>query len=72
MRSNLRSALGALAPAAEIESITLAITTLIDGLWLRAGLRADGWDRHAALRQMEDYIRHRLGEKVATLRSRSG
>jgi TetR/AcrR family transcriptional regulator, transcriptional repressor of bet genes len=72
MRSNLRSALAELAPKADIEPITLGITTLIDGLWLRAGLQANGFGREAALTQMEDYIRHRLGAAVASLRSAPG
>ncbi len=69
MRSNLRSALAGLALADEIDAIALGITTMIDGLWLRAGLQSGGFGQAEALAQMSDYVRHRLGEKAMAGRS---
>ncbi len=60
MRSNLMSALSALVPPEERESVVLEITTLIDGLWLRLGLRSEGMNAPAALTQMADYLSHRV------------
>ncbi len=60
MRSNLMSALVHLLPRAECEAVALSITTLIDGLWLRAGLQSEGLSRDIALAQMRDYLDHRL------------
>lgn len=60
MRSNLMSALIHLLPRAECEAVALTITTLIDGLWLRAGLQSKGLSRDIALAQMRDYLDHRL------------
>ncbi|MBP2563431.1 hypothetical protein J2857_006230 [Neorhizobium galegae] len=50
----------ALVPADECEHGALAITALIDGLWLRLGLRSDGLAREDALQQMRDYLACRL------------
>jgi len=60
MRSNLMSALVHLLPRAECEAVALAITALIDGLWLRAGLQSQGFTREMALAQMRDYLHHRI------------
>lgn len=60
MRSNLVSALVDLVPRGEVETIALGITTMIDGLWLRAGLQEGGIDGGAALAQMRDYVAHRI------------
>jgi len=60
MRSNLMSALVALVPEDECEHVALAITALIDGLWLRLGLGSDGFTREDALQQMRDYLSYRL------------
>lgn len=60
MRSNLMSALAHLLPADQREAVALGITTLIDGLWLRAGLQSGGIDRETALAQMRDYVAHRV------------
>ncbi|MBY5868652.1 choline-binding transcriptional repressor BetI [Rhizobium leguminosarum] len=60
MRSNLMSALVHLLPRAECEEVALTITSLIDGLWLRAGLQSGGLSRDMALAQMRDYLDHRL------------
>lgn len=68
MRSNLLSALADLVPADQREAIALGITTLIDGLWLRAGLQSGGIDREAALAQMRDYVAHRIPAAAADRR----
>lgn len=60
MRSNLMSALVALVPEDECEYVALAITALIDGLWLRLGLQSDEFTREDALQQMRDYLSYRL------------
>ncbi|MGF0536925.1 choline-binding transcriptional repressor BetI [Agrobacterium sp. ES01] len=60
MRSNLRSALKHLLPKAECEEVVLALTTLIDGLWLRLGLDSGGITRQVALDQIHSYLAHRL------------
>ncbi|RDL52557.1 HTH-type transcriptional regulator BetI [Ensifer sp. M14] len=60
MRSNLLSALTHILPASECEDVALAITSLIDGLWLRLGLQSGGLTRDMALAQMRDYLVHRL------------
>lgn len=64
MRSNLMSALVALVPKDECEHVALAITALIDGLWLRLGLQSDAFTREDALKQMRDYLSHRLPREV--------
>jgi TetR/AcrR family transcriptional repressor of bet genes len=60
MRSNLLSALDALVPQDQSEAVALGISSLIDGLWLRLGLRADGISAPDALAQMADYLNHRI------------
>ena len=60
MRSNLMSALSALVPAEECGSVAFGITTLIDGLWLRLGLRSGALSAAEALEQMVDYLSHRV------------
>lgn len=60
MRSNLMSALVHLLPREECEGVALTITSLIDGLWLRAGLQSGGLTRETALAQMRDYLAHRI------------
>jgi TetR/AcrR family transcriptional repressor of bet genes len=60
MRSNLMTALSALVLPEERESVALGITTLIDGLWLRLGLRSGGVSAPEALAQMADYLGHRV------------
>ncbi|CCF01079.1 choline-binding transcriptional repressor BetI [Sinorhizobium fredii] len=60
MRSNLMSALIHLLPEDECEAVVLGITALIDGLWLRLGLQSSGLTREDALRQLRDYLAHRL------------
>ncbi|NEJ69585.1 transcriptional regulator BetI [Rhizobium phaseoli] len=60
MRSNLMSALVHILPRGECEAVALTITSLIDGLWLRAGLQSGGLTRETALAQMRDYLDHRI------------
>ncbi len=60
MRSNLMSALVHLLPRNECNAVALAITALIDGLWLRLGLQSEGLTREMALAQMKDYLTHRI------------
>jgi TetR/AcrR family transcriptional regulator, transcriptional repressor of bet genes len=65
MRSNLMSALVAIVPEDECERVALAITALIDGLWLRLGLQADEFTREDALQQMRDYLSYRLPRDIS-------
>jgi TetR/AcrR family transcriptional repressor of bet genes len=60
MRSNLISALAPLVPSDQCEAIALGITSLIDGLWLRLGLRPGDVSAPGALAQMTDYLDHRI------------
>ena len=60
MRSNLISALSALVPSDQCEAVALGITSLIDGLWLRLGLRPGDVSAPEALAQMADYLNHRI------------
>ena len=53
MHSNLVHALKELTSGDESEEIALAISSMIDGLWLRCGLHEGGIGRDIALRQME-------------------
>jgi TetR/AcrR family transcriptional repressor of bet genes len=65
MRSNLMSALIHFLPEEECETVVLGVTALIDGLWLRLGLQSQGLTREDALRQMRDYLSHRLPSGAA-------
>lgn len=69
MRSNLRSALVHLVQPSDVEPITLGITTLIDGLWLRCAVNQETIDRQAALRQMLNYLTHLIPGFAADLTS---
>ena len=60
MHSNLISSLSAIVPSEQCETVALGITTLIDGLWLRLGLRPDSVSAPEALVQMADYLSHRI------------
>jgi len=60
MRSNLMSALVHLLPRSDCETVALAIASLIDGLWLRAGLQPEGLPRDTAIAQVRDYLNHRI------------
>ena len=70
MHSNLLSALGDLVPASDCKVVALTISALIDGLWVRLGLGEESVTREEALRQVGDYISHRLpdGDAVRELR----
>lgn len=56
MRSNLVSALKHLAPASDVDMIAMQITTLIDGLWLRASLQEQPITSEFGIDQMEHAI----------------
>jgi TetR/AcrR family transcriptional repressor of bet genes len=60
MRSNLITALSALVPPEECETVALGISSLIDGLWLRLGLHPGELSAPQALSQMADYLGHRI------------
>jgi TetR/AcrR family transcriptional repressor of bet genes len=60
MRSNLMTALSELLPPEQREAVALAITSLIDGLWLRMGLHPGQISAQTALTQMADYLAHRI------------
>jgi TetR/AcrR family transcriptional repressor of bet genes len=60
MRSNLMSALTELVPAEQCETVALALSSLIDGLWLRSGLHPGELTAQAALAQIADYLTHRI------------
>ncbi|MBZ9813840.1 choline-responsive transcriptional repressor BetI [Mesorhizobium sp. CA7] len=60
MHSNLISALTAIVPADQCETVALGVTTLIDGLWLRLGLRPGELTALEALAQLADYLAHRI------------
>lgn len=60
MHSNLLSALTALVPSEQCEAIALGITSLIDGLWLKLGLRSGGISAPEALAQIADYLVYRI------------
>lgn len=61
MDSNLRSALRALVPEDDVASISLGISVLIDGLWLRLGVDPNSVTRQAAIDQLRDFVRSRAG-----------
>ncbi|WP_343563978.1 transcriptional regulator BetI [Kiloniella sp. b19] len=52
MRSNLYSALRTVVVEDQIERVVFNISTLIDGIWLRAGLQTNGMSRTKALQEM--------------------
>ena len=56
MRSNLLSALKHLVPSEEADMISKQITTLIDGVWLRASLQKDPMPAKASIDQIEHAI----------------
>ena len=53
MLSNLLPPLRQLAPAADQAQIAFAIRSMIDGIWLAAGLQTGGLDRNTALAHMD-------------------
>lgn len=56
MHSNLVEALVGLVPRAEAETISVGLSALIDGLWLRLGLGTGSMTREEALRQIERHL----------------
>lgn len=53
MRSNLLSALRHLVPPEDVEQVAMQITTLIDGIWLRASLQKEPMDAARGIDQVE-------------------
>ncbi|RUX44321.1 MAG: transcriptional regulator BetI [Mesorhizobium sp.] len=60
MRSNLLSGLRGLTSPDVADEIVIGVTALIDGLWLRLGLRPGSVSRELAVRQVKDYVVGRL------------
>lgn len=60
MRANLSSALTDLVPKSERGKTALAITCMIDGLWMQLGLSATGLSARAAQQQMIDFLNQRI------------
>lgn len=61
MESNLRSALKTLVQHDEVADISLGISVLIDGLWLRLGVDPNSVSRQAAIDQVRDFVHSRTG-----------
>ncbi|WP_245455489.1 MULTISPECIES: transcriptional regulator BetI [unclassified Mesorhizobium] len=60
MRSNLLSGLRGLTSPDVADEIVIGVTALIDGLWVRLGLRPGSVSRELAVRQVKDYVVGRL------------
>lgn len=65
MQSNIIANLKGLLGIEEAKRVALALTSLIDGLWVRCAMTPGGFDRETARRQVLDYL------KLATGRRRS-
>lgn len=65
MRSNLLSGLRGLTSPDVADEIVIGVTALIDGLWLRLGLRPGSVSRELAVRQVKDYVVGRLALRQA-------
>ncbi len=65
MQSNIIANLKSLLGIEEAKRVALALTSLIDGLWVRCAMTPGGFDRETARRQVLDYL------KLATGRRRS-
>lgn len=65
MRSNLMSALKDLLPPSDREGVVVAITAMIDGLWVRHSVAPGLLDRTSALKPLYDYVTFRLGGQTA-------
>lgn len=61
MDSNLRSALKHLVREGEVASVSLGISVLIDGFWLRLGVDPASVSRSNAMEQLKDFVRARTG-----------
>ena len=60
MHSNLMHCLRRLLPAHEAATLASGISILIDGLWLRRGLKGDSITREDALAQIYDFVERRI------------
>lgn len=60
MDSNFRANLKPLVGAARAQHLALALTSLIDGLWMRCALTPGGFDRHQARRQVLELLAQAL------------
>lgn len=67
MKSNLLSALRHLIPAGEVDMISMQITTLIDGVWLRASLQAEPMSAKVSIDQLENAINLLLKNDAAAV-----
>lgn len=67
MRSNLLSALKYLVPSNDADLISTQITTLIDGVWLRASLQKDPMSAKASIDQMEHAVNLLLRNDTAAV-----
>lgn len=56
MESNFTANLKGLLGAKEAKRVALALTSLIDGLWVRCAMNPEGFDRDSARRQVLDYL----------------
>jgi transcriptional repressor BetI len=56
LHSNLVYHLRQLTNPANAGRIALGISVWIDGLWLRSAMKQHGFDRHAAIRAIEEYV----------------
>jgi TetR/AcrR family transcriptional repressor of bet genes len=56
MQSNFTANLKGLLGVEEAKRVALALTALIDGLWVRCAMTPGGFDREAARRQVLDYL----------------
>lgn len=61
-RSNLISALKSLEPASDLGALSVQITMLMDGIWLRAGLEEQQMSSRAALDEVEFAILRLLSD----------
>lgn len=61
MDSNLRSALKGVVPDAEVAGISLGVSAMIDGLWLRRGVAPQSLTLEQAIAQMVDFVKSHTG-----------
>lgn len=64
MDTNLRTALHGLVPIDAIPSVSIGISTYIDGLWLRHGVSPTGLTREEALKHMRAHIKGLTGVEI--------
>ncbi|MGB7204963.1 MAG: transcriptional regulator BetI [Anderseniella sp.] len=63
LKSNLRHALRQLAPEATATELAMGISALIDGVWLRAALLGNTYNRDTAIHLVQSYIDSQLPQK---------